>query len=85
MDETTDPDVDEATSTSREKIERRWIRFALLVTLAVVVLAFIVDNSQRVEVGFLVTERTTPLYWVLLATAVLGAVVDRLIIWWRQR
>ena len=69
----------------RKRFEDRWIRLAVVVTLAVVLAAFILDNSQRVDVGFLVTERATPLYLVLLVTAVLGAVVDRLFTSWRRR
>jgi uncharacterized integral membrane protein len=54
--------------------------------IAVVLLVFIIQNSNDAEVTWLVTDTTTPLWLVILASAVLGYVVGRLIeIGWRRR
>ncbi len=51
------------------------------VALVAVMVAFIVDNRRSVRVGFVFTDRTVPLIAVLLITAVIGAVIDRLLRW----
>lgn len=51
----------------------------------VLLVAFVIDNSQTVKVGFVFTSREVSLIWVILISAVLGAVVDRLVILLRAR
>ncbi|HEY5097290.1 MAG TPA: LapA family protein [Acidimicrobiales bacterium] len=51
----------------------------------ILLVAFVLDNSQTVKVGFVVFSTKLSLIWVLLIAAVLGAVVDRLVILLRQR
>ena len=51
----------------------------------IVLVAFVLDNSQTVKVGFVFFSTELSLIWVLLIAAVLGAVVDRLVILLRQR
>jgi len=51
----------------------------------IVLVAFVLDNSQTVKVGFVFFSSELSLIWVLLITAVLGAVVDRLVILLRRR
>jgi len=54
--------------------------------VAVVLLVFVIQNSNDAEVTWLVTDTTTPLWLVILASAVLGYVVGRLIeVGWRRR
>lgn len=53
--------------------------------LLVVIIAFVIDNIESVKVGFVVTERTLPLIWVLLVTLVLGALLDRIWVWRSRR
>ncbi len=62
---------------------RERLRLAAAVVVLVLLVAFAVDNSHSVQVGFLFTERDAPLIWILIVTAVLGAVADRLIRWRR--
>ncbi|MDQ6698375.1 MAG: LapA family protein, partial [Actinomycetota bacterium] len=47
--------------------------------LVIVLVAFAVDNRRKVTVGFLVTDKRVPLVFVLVATAVIGALVGALL------
>jgi uncharacterized integral membrane protein len=49
----------------------------------VVLLAFVIDNTRRVTVGFVFTDHRTRLIYVLIVTALIGVVLDRL--WLRSR
>jgi uncharacterized integral membrane protein len=57
--------------------------------LAAIVIALVVwfafANSQRVRVDYLVTHRNSRLIYVILGSAILGAIADRLITWRRGR
>jgi uncharacterized integral membrane protein len=55
-----------------------------VVALALLI-AFVIDNSQTVRVGFVFTSADVSLIWVLLIAAFLGACVDRLVILLGQR
>ena len=46
----------------------------------VLLVAFVVGNSNDVKVNFIFTDATTSLIWVILVSAVLGVLVDRLVI-----
>ena len=54
----------------------------LLASFLIVVLiaAFALDNSQRVTVDYLVTSRESRLFWVIVGSAVVGALADRLLV-----
>jgi lipopolysaccharide assembly protein A len=56
----------------RPKKDRSW-RFYAAIVVAVVALVFIVQNSQEVEVDFIVATTSTPLFFVLIITFALGA------------
>jgi uncharacterized integral membrane protein len=66
---------------------RELVRLVGGAAIVAVLIAFVIDNSHRVTVGFVVTERRVALIWVLVVTAVLGAVADRLLraAWQRRR
>jgi uncharacterized integral membrane protein len=55
--------------------EGRGWRFYVLAVAAIVLLVFIVQNSQKVTVDFLFTETNTPLIFALLVAGALGAVI----------
>ncbi len=57
---------------------------AALVLVAILV-AFVVKNSEKVNVSFVFFSANVRLIWVLLVTAVLGALADRLFLWRRRR
>ena len=52
--------------------ERTW-RFYAAIAIGIVALVFIVQNSQEVEVDFIVATTSTPLFFVLIITFALGA------------
>jgi uncharacterized integral membrane protein len=56
-----------------------------IVVLVALVIAFVVDNTRRVKVGFVFGDREARLIYVLVVTFVLGILVDRLWQHWRRR
>ena len=70
-------------TTKRET--RDIVRIVVAVVALVLLIAFVLDNSQTVKVGFVFFSTRISLIWVLLIAAVLGALVDRLIIILGQR
>jgi uncharacterized integral membrane protein len=48
-------------------------------------IAFIIANSSSVRVHFVVYDTRASLIWVILVSAVLGVLVDRLVIMLRKR
>ena len=51
----------------------------------VLLIAFVLDNAETVRVGFVFFNAKVSLIWVLLIAALLGALVDRLVILLGQR
>ncbi len=76
-------------SDDSSRVSKRDRREIVRITSAVVALgllvAFVLDNSQTVRVGFVFFNANVSLIWVLLIAAVLGAAVDRQVILLRQR
>ena len=72
------------TGTSRSAAKKRDAReIGRLVIGAVglvLLIAFVVGNSNDVKVIYIFGHATTSLIWVILAAALLGVLVDRLII-----
>ena len=60
-------------------------RIVGLVATVVVLLALLLDNGQSVRIGYVVGDVKAPLIGVLAITAVLGAAVDRLLLWRTSR
>lgn len=61
------------------------VRIVVAVVGLVLLVAFVIDNSRTVRVGFVFFNSTVSLIWALLIAAFLGALVDRLVIIVRQR
>jgi len=57
-------------------------RLVVALVLTAILVAFVVANYHPVKVSFLATDRHPRLIWVLLVTAIIGAVLDRL---WLRR
>ena len=70
---------------AKKRETREVVRLVAAGVGLVVLVAFVLDNSQTVKVGFVFFSTQLSLIWVLLIAAVLGAVVDRLVILLRQR
>jgi uncharacterized integral membrane protein len=62
---------------------RETAKLVAIIVLLVVLLAFVIDNTNEVNVGFVFTDFEVPLIFVLIVTAIIGAVIDRL--WLRRR
>lgn len=71
------------TATNQTERERRsagtMLRYVAAAILVVGALAVALDNSQRVEVGYLFGDRRAPLWFVMLAAAVAGALIAWLV------
>ena len=73
-------------SADRKKRENRdVVRIVVALVALALLIAFVLDNSQTVRVGFVFFNANVSLIWVLLIAAFLGGLVDRLIILLRQR
>lgn len=51
------------------------MRYLAAAVIAIVVLSIVLDNSQRIDVGYVFGERRAPLWFVMLAAGVAGAAV----------
>ena len=69
----------------KKREPREIARIVVAVVGLVLLVAFVLDNSQTVKVGFVFVSTDLSLIWVLLIAAVLGALVDRLVILLGQR
>jgi uncharacterized integral membrane protein len=75
-----------ASAKSKRRRSNREVARLVVAGLGLVLLiAFVLDNSQTVSVGFVVFTTHLSLIWVLLIAALLGALVDRLVIYLSQR
>jgi uncharacterized integral membrane protein len=72
-------------SPGRKRETREIVRISVAVVGLILLIAFVLDNSQTVKVGFVFFNTHLSLIWVLLIAAVLGAAVDRLVILIGQR
>jgi uncharacterized integral membrane protein len=77
------PDDSEPRKSRDSRDSRSTAKFVGIVVLVVVLAAFVIDNHQSVNVGFVVHDFDVPLIFVLVVTAIVGAVIDRL--WQRTR
>jgi uncharacterized integral membrane protein len=76
-----------ATPTSgAQKRQRKDIaRIVAALIIVIVLVAFVVKNSEKVNVSFVFFSASVRLIWVLLVTAILGALADRLLLWRRRK
>ncbi len=69
----------------RNRSNREVVRLVVAGIGLLLLIAFVLDNSQTVKVGFVFFSTQLSLIWVLLIAAALGASVDRLVIYLAQR
>ena len=69
----------------RRRSNREVARLVVAGVGLILLIAFVLDNSQTVSVGFVFFSTKLSLIWVLLIAALLGALVDRLVIYLSQR
>lgn len=53
-------------------------RLIVAVIVLAVLVAFVIANTRSVKVSFLFTDKKPPLIFVLIVTAIIGALLDRL-------
>ena len=74
----------EASSSTRRMASRASAQLLLAFLIAALVVAFALENRQRVTVDFLYGTRESRLVYVIFGAAIFGAVADRLLIWRRR-
>jgi uncharacterized integral membrane protein len=67
-------------STGGTREGRDVVRLVVFGIALVLLIAFVIANSATVRVHFVFFETRTSLIWVILISAVLGVLVDRLVI-----
>jgi uncharacterized integral membrane protein len=70
---------------TKKRENREVVRGVVAVVGLVLLIAFVLANSETVKVGFVFFHARVSLIWVLLISAFLGALVDRLVIFLMQR
>jgi uncharacterized integral membrane protein len=60
-------------------------RIVVALIIAVILVIFVVDNLEQVRVSFVFFKSDVGLIWVLIATALLGGLVDRMLVWRGRR
>jgi uncharacterized integral membrane protein len=61
---------------------REVVRLVAALVLLALLIAFVIDNTRFVTVGFVFFDHRTRLIYVLIVTAAVGVVLDRL---WQRR
>jgi uncharacterized integral membrane protein len=67
----------------RDRKEQARLIGAVIVVALIVALG--IDNREEVKIGYLIGDAEVRLIWLLLITAILGAVASRLVAWRRKR
>jgi uncharacterized integral membrane protein len=79
------PQTTNGGSPAEKRSPRDVARIVVAVVALVLLIAFVIDNSRIVKVGFIFSSVEISLIWVILIAAFLGACVDRLVIFLGQR
>ena len=69
----------EGAADRKRRDNREIVRIVVAVVALALLVAFVLDNSRTVRVGFVFFNANVSRIWVLLIAAFLGAMVDRLI------
>jgi uncharacterized integral membrane protein len=62
-----------------DRQRRQLLTLGLLVLVAIIVLAFILENRERVEISFIVFTARTSLIWLIILALVAGGIAGHLI------
>ncbi len=76
------PSLEQESSKRNRRDIARLVVFGLGLILLI---AFIIENASKVKVHFVFFETRASLIWVILVSALLGVLVDRLVIMLRKR
>jgi len=69
----------------KKRETRDIVRIVAAVVILVLLIAFVLKNSQTVRVHFIFFSANVALIWVLLICILLGVVADRLLVWRQQK
>jgi uncharacterized integral membrane protein len=69
----------------KKRETRDVVRIVVALVILVLLIAFVLKNSQKVTVHFIFFSADVALIWVLLICILLGALVDRLLVWRQQK
>jgi uncharacterized integral membrane protein len=75
--------VADDTPTPERRDRRESARIVAALILVALLVAFVIDNTREIKVGFVIGDHRTRLIYVLVVTFVVGIIVDRL--WQRAR
>ena len=75
---------DQSTAKGSRSGSRDLLRYLPAVVLIVLLAAFAFDNRRDVPVGFVFADAKVPLIFVLLATAIIGALLGAFVRWRRH-
>jgi uncharacterized integral membrane protein len=73
------------TTEAQKRPRKDIVRIVAALVIVIVLVAFVLKNSEKVNVSFVFFSAHVRLIWVLLVTAILGALADRLLLWRRRR
>ena len=68
-----------ATKTPGDQDRERVIRVAIAVAIGILIILFALFNRERVTVDWILFERDSRLIYVIIGSALLGALADRLL------
>jgi uncharacterized integral membrane protein len=74
------PKKNSVRSAIRKRETRDNVRIVAAVVIVAILIAFVIANSGRVPVHFVFFVSSVRLIWVLVVTALLGGVADRLLV-----
>ena len=66
-----------------DRDSREVARLVGALVLLALLIAFVIDNTRDVKIGFVFFDHNTRMIYVLIVTAVVGVLLDRL--WQRRR
>lgn len=73
------PHLSDDLDLARRATRRRAVQFVSLLVLVVVLVAFVVENTQRVKIHFVFFSKDVRPIWLMLTCAILGGVVGFLV------
>ena len=68
-----------------DRDNRNTVRIVVGIVLVIVLIALIVDNTEKVELGYVFGEVEVAAWVLVLIAAVLGAAIAQLVSWMRRR
>ena len=76
-------DEEQGSALPRNRNEQARLIGAVIVVALIIGLA--VDNRHEVKIGYIIGDADVRLIWLLLITAILGAIAARLVAWRHKR